>query len=193
MAPENGKGCRSEALEREVEQLYGEQASVLFRYAVLLAGSEAAAQDAVHEAFLRYFRARVAGQQIPSPKCWLFRVLRNLILDQHRAMQNRREVGLESLSQTADGGPDPELLCWQGELSRSLAATLAPRELECFRLRAEGLRYAEIAEILGIRSGTVGALLTRAHQKLRTLGAGLGAGKTAESGLECAPQEPYAS
>jgi DNA-directed RNA polymerase specialized sigma24 family protein len=46
---------------------------------------------------------------------------------------------------------------------------LAPRELECVRLRAEGLNDAEIAEVLSIRSGTVGALLSRALGKCRAL------------------------
>jgi RNA polymerase sigma-70 factor (ECF subfamily) len=193
MIPDTGSGKISAAVCDEMARLYNDHALVLCRYGLLLAGSREAAQDAVHEAFLRYYHARGAGQQIPNPKPWLFRVLRNHILDQRRAQQSRREIGLENLSQAPDGAPDPESLCWRSELSRSLAAALAPRERECFRLRAEGLRYAEIAEILGIRSGTVGALLARAHQKLRTIGGGLrSSGKMAGPELNCAREEPYA-
>ena len=44
---------------------------------------------------------------------------------------------------------------------------LSPREMECVRLRAEDLRYEEIAVVLGLQAGTVGALLARAHGKIR--------------------------
>jgi DNA-directed RNA polymerase specialized sigma24 family protein len=39
--------------------------------------------------------------------------------------------------------------------------------MECVRLRAEDLRYEEIAVVLGLQAGTVGALLARAHEKMR--------------------------
>jgi DNA-directed RNA polymerase specialized sigma24 family protein len=52
-------------------------------------------------------------------------------------------------------------------MARDLARALAPRELECVRLRAEGLSYDEIAEVLDLRQGTVGATLARAHKKVR--------------------------
>jgi DNA-directed RNA polymerase specialized sigma24 family protein len=39
--------------------------------------------------------------------------------------------------------------------------------MECVRLRTEDLSYDEIAGVLGVRAGTVGALLTRAHDKIR--------------------------
>jgi predicted DNA-binding protein (UPF0251 family) len=44
---------------------------------------------------------------------------------------------------------------------------LSPREMECVRLRTEDLRYEEIARVLGLQTGTVGALLARAHGKIR--------------------------
>jgi DNA-directed RNA polymerase specialized sigma24 family protein len=39
--------------------------------------------------------------------------------------------------------------------------------MECVRLRSEDLTYEEIAEVLGLHVGTVGALLARAHEKVR--------------------------
>jgi len=39
--------------------------------------------------------------------------------------------------------------------------------MECVRLRIEDLRYEEIASVLGLSAGTVGALLARAHGKIR--------------------------
>ena len=42
-----------------------------------------------------------------------------------------------------------------------------PANWNVSELRTEDLRYEEIAMVLGLRSGTVGALLTRAHEKIR--------------------------
>jgi DNA-binding CsgD family transcriptional regulator len=63
---------------------------------------------------------------------------------------------------------------------------LSPREMECVRLRAENLRYEEIAVVLGLHAGTVGALLARAHGKIRkAVSAGLRkSGDLAPSALE---------
>jgi RNA polymerase sigma factor (sigma-70 family) len=41
------------------------------------------------------------------------------------------------------------------------------RELECMQLRLEGMRYDEIARILGIKPGTVASLLSRSLKRIR--------------------------
>ncbi len=169
MSPSPYDGCVSAELEGEVCRLYHENAPGLLRYGAPMAGGAEAAQDAVQEAFLRYFLARAAGQRMRNPRAWLFHVLRNVLLDQRRVADWRKEIGLDQVPDSADQQQDPELLYSGLELARSLVSALAPRELECIRLRAEGLQYDEIAEVLGVRPGTVAALLARAHQKYRRL------------------------
>ena len=63
-------------------------------------------------------------------------------------IRNRRTVGRKSL--------------------RRFEALLAPRELDCLRLRMAGLRHQEIADVLGVHIGTVGAMLSRILKKTRT-------------------------
>jgi RNA polymerase sigma-70 factor (ECF subfamily) len=152
---------------QEICALYEKDAPGMLRYAARVARNQEAAQDAVQEAFLRLFIARSAGQQIRQPRAWLFRVLHNHVLDQERA-GSRNDIGLDSLRNTPGPGRTPETDYGRIEaLERALGTTLSPREVECVRLRAEGLQYDEIAEALGLRPGTVGALLTRAHKKMR--------------------------
>ena len=43
---------------------------------------------------------------------------------------------------------------------------LAESERECLLLRAEGLRYREIAEVLGLATSTVADTVERANRKL---------------------------
>lgn len=149
--------------------IYRECAPGLFRYAGPLAPDSATAQDALQEAFLRYFIARSGGKCIENPKAWLFRVLRNYLLDSARAAGTRAEVALAAISETRDHAGDPESAYHVSEFVRRASETLAPREMECVRLRGEGLDYGEIGAALEIRPGTVGALLARAHKKIRLL------------------------
>jgi len=55
----------------------------------------------------------------------------------------------------------------QTQTVQAILSRLTPRELDCLRLRVEGFSYQEIAQALGIRPGTVGALLPRVYSKLR--------------------------
>jgi RNA polymerase sigma-70 factor (ECF subfamily) len=183
----------SHLLEQEVRRLHEENAAGMLGYGIVLFGNREAAQDAVQEAFLRYFVARLAGQQISEPKAWLFRVVRNYLLDVKRAGSNRIEVGLEALLNSPEPRCAPDAESGRVEsLWFALKRTLSARELECVRLRAEGLQYTEIASVLGLHLGTVGALLTRAHKKIRKLTENTG-GRQAEFDLKMAEENRYAS
>jgi RNA polymerase sigma-70 factor (ECF subfamily) len=63
--------------------------------------------------------------------------------------------------------PEEQLLASQRQ-GRLLAvvAALPEQDRLCFNLRAEGLRYREIAEVLGISLGSVSISLTRTLQRL---------------------------
>jgi RNA polymerase sigma-70 factor (ECF subfamily) len=154
-------------LELEIAQVYGELASGLLRYAIVTIRNHEAAQDAVQEAFLRYFISRSQGQRIQNARAWLFRVLRNYILDSLRSSSTKREIGIDQVQQVVDARQDPEVSYHHRELARRVCTLLAPRELECLRLRNEGFGYEEIANILSLRSGTVAALLSRGQKKIR--------------------------
>jgi RNA polymerase sigma factor (sigma-70 family) len=154
------------AIEQEVEELYERESSAILRYARALTEDREMAHDALQEAFFRFFLCRSGGQQIRSPRGWLFRVARNYVLDQKKA-GSWREVAVESLADLPCpihfGAVDEGSYLMQ-ELPR---IGLSAREIECVRLRAEDLQYEEIAMILGLQSGTIGALLARAHEKIR--------------------------
>jgi DNA-binding CsgD family transcriptional regulator len=68
----------------------------------------------------------------------------------------------------AEPKPGPEAMVEQAQMAEQITSLLTGREMECLRLRSEGSSYEEIAGILGVRPGTVSALLTRAHKKLLT-------------------------
>jgi RNA polymerase sigma-70 factor (ECF subfamily) len=178
-------------IEREIADLFEKEAAGILRYAGALAADRETAHDALQEAFFRFFLCRSAGQQIRSPRGWLFRVARNYVLDLKRA-SSRAEAGMDwllnmprpaSFSAPADSIFD--------RLHTLPEIGLSPREMECVRLRTEDLRYEEIARVLGLQTGTVGALLARAHGKIRkAVGAPRGVPHGVPDGLRLRPEAP---
>ncbi len=160
----------SAQIEAEIIDLFDKHASALGRYAESLIKDGDMAQDAIQEAFLRYFKTRTEGSPVENPHAWLFRVLRNHILDQIRKNRSIRPVELDALDNIADVKQDIEAKYAQNEVFRLAVSVLSPRERECIQLRLEGFGYDEIAQILQIRARSVGALLTRSLNKIRKTG-----------------------
>jgi|WetSurMetagenome_2_1015567.scaffolds.fasta_scaffold21943_4 RNA polymerase sigma factor (sigma-70 family) len=161
-------------VETEVVQLYKDCCAYLYRYGMTVTSDRGLVQDAIQECFLRYFLVRKGGQCIENPKAWLFRVLRNQVLDILKRADCRSKTSLDDVAGMADRHQDLEIGLRQVELTRSLRMCLTDHEAECLGLRVEGRSYLEIASALGVQQGTVGALLGRARKKARVL---LGRGK----------------
>ncbi len=166
--------CRScsstKQIEEEVVELFYQHTPALSRYAAILSRDTGIAQDAVQEAFLRYFIVRTKGEQVQNPRAWLFRVLKNYIFDCSRKSVSARTANLNEAAEIPDFQQDVEAGYQRTEMFRNAILQLPPREQQCVLLRLEGFSYNEISEILRICSGTVGALLARALKKIRKAG-----------------------
>jgi RNA polymerase sigma-70 factor (ECF subfamily) len=156
-----------ELIEGEVARLYEQYAAALLRFGWCQCGSQETAQEGLQETFLRFFVERTYGREILNPKAWLYEVLRNYIRDRMSAPSVRREVAAEHMERVPDRAYDPEVMVERDQMARQIAASLSERELECLRLRTEGMSYEEIGETMQIRSGTVGATLARVYNKIR--------------------------
>lgn len=156
-------------IEAEVAHLYNKHARELLRYAFVYLKNREAAEDAVQESFLKYYVCIISGQNIESPRAWLFRVLRNHALDQIKSVKTTvDEVVIETPGALTKiiGEPTPELHCQRNQILKQIADRLSARELACLRLRCEGLSYREIADALEVRLGTVAGMLSRVHKKM---------------------------
>ncbi len=153
----------------EATTLYRELRKPLLRYLVCLGLSGDEAQDVVQDAFLLLHRHLTAGGSQENIRGWLFRVAHN----QARNRQNRydrnfsaaSEAQLNSVSHEAT----PERSVLEKEKFQQLGKAmrqLTSSERECLLLRAAGLRYREIGEVLGIATSTVGDTVDRAVKKL---------------------------
>jgi len=153
----------------EVTALYRELRKPLLRYLVCLGLSGDEAQDIVQDAFLGLQRHLKTGGAEDNIRGWLFRVAHNLARNRqasyHRRFAEPLDAELEILAQQAT----PEQAVLEKEkFQRLLSAIrgLAGSERECLLLRAGGLRYREIADVLGMATSTVADTVERAVRKL---------------------------
>ena len=114
------------------------------------------------------FEARQAGSNLHG---WVFRVAHNLALKRRHASRGSETV-LAAAGDAAghcDPGPSPEEQAVQRQRQvRLLAVVRALPEQDrcCLHLRAEGLRYREIAKVLGVSLGAVSLSLQRSLARL---------------------------
>ena len=125
------------------------------------------AEDVIQEVFLRLLRHLVARGPDENQRGWLFRVAHNLSMDFHRSERQRSGDGdgPPMRRERADPSPDPEQKVILGERRRRFReafAQLTPKQRNCLLLRAQGLRYREIAVVMGVSVQRVGELMHRA-------------------------------
>lgn len=167
LATEAPEPASLEQFSGEVVRLYEAHAASLFRLAMAVSHDQEVSRDAVQEAFVKYCVARNAGQEIREERAWLARVMHNQIVDWHRGRKTRGEVPMENAATVADDAVDPESAQLLEERLKEAKAILSPAELRCVQLRAAGMRYHEIAEVMGLRTGTIATFLFRAVRKLK--------------------------
>lgn len=171
--PSDAESRVSSSPEIEVVQLFEELRDRLLRYLLVLGLSAHDGEEIIQESFLLLFQHLQRGKSRENLRGWVFRVARNLALKQRAANQLRlrRVVEFDETlpEQHVDRNPNPEehLRCRQRQ-TRLLAVmrALPEQDQSCLCLRAEGLRYREIAEALGISLGSVAASLARSLAKL---------------------------
>jgi RNA polymerase sigma-70 factor (ECF subfamily) len=163
----------SASVQSEVLRLFDECAPGLRRYVGSFGLGVEGTEDVVQEVFLQLFRHLQLGRSRANLRGWIFQVGHNLALKQ-RAKATRRQKtegtwdgSLADLLVDPCANPEEQLVeDRRGRRLRSVLAALPERDRQCVYLRAEGLRYREIAKTLDISLGAVAKSLTRAMTRL---------------------------
>ena len=158
-----------EARER-VAQLYLEAREGVYRYLLTFGIPPAQAQELTQDSFLRLYESMSGDDSIREPRAWLFRVAHNLAVNlrtRERTPAPLDETLYGSLRDHAQG-PEDALIDRQrmARISRAMA-TLSPQQKQVLALRANGLRFREIAETLEIGVSSVYEFLNRAVRRLK--------------------------
>lgn len=154
----------SAAVQQEVIELFDQLRDRLLRYLLGFSLPIADSEDIIQETFLALFQHLQAQKSRHNLRGWLFRVAHNLALKHQRSRRDFDSV-CESIAPVLN----PEELFESNETQKRLMAvmlTLPEQSRCCIYLRAEGLRYREIAEVLDISLGSVANCLERSLARI---------------------------
>ena len=162
----------SMTLSERVHALFEQLRVPIFRYVMRKTRDSGRAEEITQETFLRLFRHLKDERSVDNPKAWLFSVASNLAIDASRGDSHLQDLDETTWSRIEDrrlSGADPEMLTLQHERLRRLrmaVLNLTALQRECLHLRAEGLRYREIADLMNISVSTVADAVRRATLNL---------------------------
>jgi RNA polymerase sigma-70 factor (ECF subfamily) len=163
-------GRRTE-LENEVVDLFDRFRDPLLRYMLGFGLAIPDGEEVIQDVFVALFEHLQGGKSRANLRGWLFRVAHNLALKRRYRSRRSPEVWTEASTEemTADPSPSPEDQLVNTQIRHRLLAVvqaLPEQDRRCLALRAEGLRYREIAGILNMSLGAVSLSLARSLARI---------------------------
>lgn len=164
----------------EYEKLVLEYQKNVYNLALRMTGDAEDAADMAQEAFIKAYNSLASYRGDSKFSVWLYRIVSNVCLDFLRARKRRQTVSLsvvddegeETELEISDESASPEKLMERSmtrDAVRRGLQELTPEYRQILILRElQGMSYDEIAETLGLESGTVKSRIFRARKKLCT-------------------------
>lgn len=165
-------GAGESGLEAEVVAWFDQFRDRLARYLLSLGLRAPDAEELIQETFLSLFAHLRKGKPRDNLRGWLFQVAHNLALKRRQEVRRNSSGwgdrdGIEDMA--VDPYPNPEEQMSGRETGRRLRAVvraLPEQDRRCLYLRAEGLRYREIAQVLDMSLGAVSVSLARSLARI---------------------------
>jgi RNA polymerase sigma-70 factor (ECF subfamily) len=168
-----GEESGESVLEQEVTILFDSLRPPLLRYLSSFGLAAHDCEEVVQEVFLSLFLHLRDGKPRSNIRGWVFRVAHNLGLKRretnHRALKMVVCSDGPFMESQLDAQPDPEAHVFFLQRKQRLMAVveaLPENDRRCLYLRAEGLRYREIAGVVGMSLGGVAFSLARSLARL---------------------------
>src|SRR4026209_2770449 len=161
-------------VKEKVSEVFELLQDSVFRYLVRVLDDPSEAEDVMQETFIRLYRALHKGQVIEDVRPWIFRVAHNLVLYRFRKkspVELLDPAGWDLLKEQRDPSASAEQRVLEKEQQARFEVALArlsPQEKYCLELRAEGLSYREIAQVLEMKAPTLVSFLGRVIKKLKS-------------------------
>lgn len=151
------------SLQERFRELAEQYAGAMRRLSAVYARGMQDREDLFQSIFLALWKALPSFRGEASERTWVYSIAHNVALT-WRARDRRWQAGRISLEAAAqaEGEPASDRRMQLDEL----IARLAPVDRQLVVLWLEGFTAAEIAEVAGMRPGTVAVRLTRIRQSL---------------------------
>ena len=153
--------------EDEFRTFYELTSRPVWVYLSRMTGDGRLADDLLQEAYYRLLRTRATFESDDHRRNYLYRIATNLVHDHRRRPRADREV-LDAEREPAPdlGGGVEGRAARRIDLSRAMAR-MKPRERSMLWLAyGHGCSHEEIAEVLGLKTSSLKALLHRARRRL---------------------------
>lgn len=152
------------------KEVYEKYYPGLVRFGLQLNVNRVDAEDLVQETFLRYHVTISKDLVLDNTRAWLYKVMLNLTLTRKSTQslhdaRNKSSQAYQSHINEEEAHASKE----RRELVFQVLEQLPAKEKNLLLLYHNGLKYKEIAEVLELNPASVGTLLVRAIDKLRSL------------------------
>ena len=156
---------------RFLQELVEQHADSVYRLAYRLSGNQHDAEDLTQETFMRVFRS-LKNYKPGTFEGWLHRITTNLFLDMVR---HRSKIYMEALPEDYERVPGNEMTPEQAysvahldpALQEALDSLAPDFRVAVVLCDVVGMSYEEIADVLGVKMGTVRSRIHRGRSQLR--------------------------
>ena len=154
------------------DEIVAQHSARVYRLAYRLTGNPHDAEDLTQEVFVRVFRS-LSSYTPGTFEGWLHRITTNLFLDQAR---RKAKIRFDALADDAETripsravAPDMQVMngLFDEDVERALAELPPDFRAAVVLCDIEGLSYEEIADVLGLKLGTVRSRIHRGRTMLR--------------------------
>ncbi|GHV20119.1 DNA-directed RNA polymerase sigma-70 factor [Bacteroidia bacterium] len=155
--------------------IYNQYADTLLAYGIGLGFEKETVKDAIHDVFLKFYFNRKPLNDIDNLKYYLFRMLKNRLLDILKTTVNTSDIGYQELNFSVKTTildeliGDEDRLALQNKIEK-LLNSLTDRQREAIYLRyMQEMSYDEIAGLLKMTPQATRKLIFRAMERMRDL------------------------
>ncbi|MBP1673119.1 MAG: ylaC 3 [Bacteroidetes bacterium] len=151
------------------EEIYKKYYPELKRFTIQLYSDSEEVDDFIQDVFYSLYKITLDCSEIENPRAWLYKAMLNKIRSKYKTSQNHQQKDQEMIYKTEscfDLNEDLE----QKEKKRivfEIIETLDKRDKELIILYYDGFSYSEIAEIIGIKTSSIGTTLLRVIEKIK--------------------------
>lgn len=157
----------------DFRRLYNETMILLFKISWRIVNDEDAAEDLVHDSYIKATEKKLVFPSLDDAKYWLIRVVKNASLNYAKRKTREKKAYQKALyeDRRQQTSGETDLLRKETQSITTEALKKLPKSLrEVLILREYGdLNYKEIGKVLGITEGNVKIRMFRAREQLQKL------------------------